>query len=105
MMRHFWSFGLAVLLTCSSTAIAQSWECVTSSAQWADRCDHSSVVFDDKMWVLRGHTGSTSIYDIWSSSDGLSWNLLGTAGSMDMTYCFPTVVFNGFMLNMGGATC
>jgi hypothetical protein len=85
---------------------AQSWECVTATAQWAARSDHSSIVFNGEMWVLRGlNSSGSSLYDIWSSTDGQTWTGHGTAGSMDMTYCFPTVAFNGFMLTMGGATC
>ncbi len=97
---------VSVSVLFSSVSQAQSWECVTNAAQWSVRSDHSSVVFNGEMWVLRGLNGSkSSLYDIWSSSDGQTWANHGTAGSMDMTYCFPTVVFNGFMLTMGGATC
>jgi hypothetical protein len=104
-VKHLFSMVL-VLVLFSSALQAQSWECVTNAAQWAARSDHSSVVFNGEMWVLRGLNSSvSSLYDIWSSADGQTWTNHGTAGSMDMTYCFPTVVFNGFMLTMGGATC
>ena len=39
---------------------------------WTARSDHTSVVFDRKIWVLGGEDGSAR-NDVWSSPDGSNW--------------------------------
>ena len=46
----------------------------TGSAPWGPRLWHSSVVFDDKIWVIGGNKGSTYYNDVWYSSDGVTWH-------------------------------
>ena len=40
---------------------------------------HAALVFNNEIWVLGGLTGRLNLTnDIWHSSDGLSWSLVGT---------------------------
>jgi hypothetical protein len=45
----------------------ESWTCANDSAGWSKRYDHTSVVFDNKMWVLGGYVESNIENDIWYS--------------------------------------
>ena len=50
-----------------------TWMEVTPSAEWSARYQHSSVVFDNKIFVMGGYAAS-NLNDVWSSSDGgLNW--------------------------------
>ena len=41
-------------------------------AQWAGRTAHTSVVFDDKIWLMGG-VASLRMNDVWASRDGAVW--------------------------------
>ena len=60
------------------------WTQATSSALWVGRIDHTSVVFDNKIWVLGGAmynpSGNDRLNDVWSSQDGASWSEVGYGG-------------------------
>lgn len=44
-----------------------------NDASWSPRMDHSCVSFNDKMWIMGGWNGKSFLNDVWSSSDGISW--------------------------------
>ena len=48
------------------------WEQATDDANWSARLYHTSLVYDNKMWVLGGHSGSFK-NDVWYSTDGRNW--------------------------------
>lgn len=54
---------------------------ITPKAEWKNRYDHAAVAFDGKLWVLGGYNpgevwGDTYYEDVWSSEDGVSWELV-----------------------------
>jgi hypothetical protein len=51
------------------------WTEVTAAAPWPGRMGHTSVVFDNKLWVIGGSAGSSagSLNDVWCSPDGATW--------------------------------
>jgi hypothetical protein len=51
------------------------WIQSASSAPWSGRYGHTSVVFDNKIWVIGGYNGNNLLNDIWYSSDGINWTL------------------------------
>ena len=66
-------------ITCStgsggggSSSGPYSWSQVTDSAAFGKRYGHSSVVFDDKMWVIGGEEGAVK-NDVYNSDDGKTW--------------------------------
>lgn len=57
---------------------AFSWTRATKNAGWSRRWDHSSVSFNDRLWVIGGYNpgqvrGDTYLEDVWSSADGINW--------------------------------
>ena len=43
---------------------------------WAPRRGHTAVVYEDKIFLIGGDTGSGVAADVWSSSDGAHWELV-----------------------------
>ncbi|MBD3359795.1 MAG: hypothetical protein GF365_03775, partial [Candidatus Buchananbacteria bacterium] len=55
-----------------------NWTQATGAATWPVRGLHQMLAYDDgsgeKLWVIGGQSGSTSMYaDVWSSADGITW--------------------------------
>lgn len=74
-----------------------TWTEVTSNAAFSQRRSHTSVVFDDKLWVIGGYNryGSSSIEsDIWYSSDGVSWIEAANNSAASGRYGHTSVVFD-----------
>ena len=42
--------------------------------RWPARNDHSSVVFNGRLWVIGGYDGTNRLNDVWSSEDGVTWD-------------------------------
>lgn len=58
------------------------WEKVIDKTSFSRRYDHASTVYDNKIWVFGGYDptrrGNQDTYmeDVWSSADGIRWNLV-----------------------------
>jgi hypothetical protein len=52
-----------------------TWTQVNANAPWSARSAHSSLVFNNKMWILGGvdTTQPRDLNDVWYSSDGVNW--------------------------------
>lgn len=50
-----------------------NWIEVKNKAEFGPRRDHTSVVFDEKMWVIGGNDGTDYLNDVWYSVDGITW--------------------------------
>lgn len=48
------------------------WEEISANAPFSARDAHTSVIFDDKLWVIAGNDGNTR-NDVWSTEDGQNW--------------------------------
>jgi len=59
------------------------WIQVTDNANFRGRSRHSSVVFNDKMWILGGIIGTESTSEIWNSDDGINWTLVSDTSGLD----------------------
>ena len=66
---------------------------------WSERCGHSSVVFDDKMWVLGGAYARS---DVWYSADGETWSCATADAAWPGRHEHTTVVLGGKMWVLGG---
>ncbi len=79
-----------------------NWIQAADSAEWSARSEHTSVIFNNKMWVIAGQFGSTYNRDVWYSNDGTSW-IQGTANAewSPRTY-HASEVFDDKMWVMGG---
>lgn len=57
------------------------WTEVINDADWSNRLDHDATVFENKMWVSGGYNpgrsnGDPYYEDVWSSTNGESWELV-----------------------------
>lgn len=58
----------------------ETWTCSNYSA-FSGRGGHAAIVLDDTMYVIGGYNGTTggaektTLYDVWSSTDGATWTL------------------------------
>ena len=77
------------------------WLEVTDAPGWNGRNRHTSVVFDDKVWVLGGTVGRR---ESWYSSDGESWTMASNSSWGYDVYDHTSVAFDGKMWILGGYT-
>jgi len=81
------------------------WYRATVEAPWETRENHTSVVFDGKMWVLGGldRHHSATYNDVWCSTDGDSWICVREHAPWGpWRYDNASVVFDGKMWVLGG---
>lgn len=72
---------------------------------FSSRRNHTSVVFDGKMWVIGGRKAfSQQYHDVWYSADGKSWIEKTSDASFVPRYGHSSAVFNGRMWVIGGYT-
>jgi N-acetylneuraminic acid mutarotase len=51
-----------------------TWANILDDAPWSARGRHAAWIFDDRIWIGGGQSGSTSyLNDIWYSEDGITW--------------------------------
>jgi hypothetical protein len=82
--------------------IGVNWICATPSAGWSGRLQHTSVVFDNKIWVLGGVDPSGFRNDIWYSTDGVNWTQATASAGWSGRWGHTSVVFDNKMWVMGG---
>jgi len=82
-----------------------NWNQETNSAAWSVRGNHTSAVFDNKIWLMGGNasSGSTRYNDIWSSTDGTSW-VQETDATWSGRKSHASTVFNNKLWITGGNT-
>ena len=79
-----------------------NWTKVVESASWSPRWHHSSLVYDDRLWILGGNTGGQfSSREIWYSSDGANWTKAADTWASENG---AAVVYHGIMGMLGGIT-
>ncbi len=57
------------------------WTLLVKNAEWSNRYGHAAVAYENKIWLFGGYNpgviqGDTYCEDVWSSSDGISWELV-----------------------------
>lgn len=94
---------IVLLVFCCQIGFAQTWECASLSAPWAVRSGHSSISFNDRIFVLNGYqTTSVMWHDVWSSSDGVSWSCDATSVPYPMSVSMGCVEFDDNIWLYGG---
>ena len=81
---------------------SMDWTQATANAGWSARNAHTSVVFDNKMWVMGGHDGSFK-RDVWYSTDGVNWTQATANAGWIARSRHTSVVFDNKMWVMGGS--
>ena len=49
------------------------WTLLTDHADFGFRFDHTSLVFDNKLWVIGGENYNNVLNDVWHPTDGVVW--------------------------------
>ena len=78
------------------------WTQSTSNAPWSARHSHTSLVFNNKIWVLGGNDGSRK-NDVWHSNNGSSWTLSKSNASWSARFGHSSVVFDNKIWILGGS--
>ena len=102
-----------------------SWHTATASADFPARFGHASAVFQGKMWVVGGrmydpddhdemwdpkhdHDVQDDVYselnDVWSSSDGKTWDLVTTNANFTPRNNHTLTSFDGWLWLIGGTS-
>ena len=82
-----------------------TWTQATGSAQFPARFGHTSVVFDNKMWVIGGYGGvypGDCFNDVWYSTDGITWTQATGSAQFPARHGHTSVVYNNKMWVIGG---
>jgi hypothetical protein len=74
----------------------------TSSAQWSGRWGHTSVVFDNKIWVIGGVATDGYKNDVWYSTDGVNWTQATSSAQWSARRSHTSVVFDNKIWVIGG---
>ena len=82
-----------------------NWE--TRTGNFPARSSHTSVVFNNQIWVMGGTvTGGSKRKnlrnDVWSSADGVNWNLMTMDAGWSRRRDHTSVVFNNRIWVLGG---
>ena len=87
-----------------STEPKTNWVQETAEANWQARDSQGEVVYNDKLWIMGGWFSSyeSCPRDVWSSSDGKSWELVQAEAPWKHSDLPMTVVHNDRMWFMGG---
>lgn len=99
---------ILLFLVVPVSAATGNWTEVNGSAEFSKRWQHTSVVFDDSLWViggfLEGSGGSPDLFfnDTWYSSDGNRWYLANVSGEFPARAEQSSVVYNGRIWVIGG---
>ena len=84
-----------------SSTDGTTWTEVTSTAAFSPRRDHTSVVLNNKIWVIGGYDGSSFLNDVWSSPDGITWTRNTVAPFSERVF-HTSVVEGGLIWVIGG---
>ncbi|MFC1503954.1 hypothetical protein ACFL6D_00900 [Spirochaetota bacterium] len=83
-----------------------NWDLATDNAAFSPRENHSSVVYDNKMWVIGGYYsngGGEQFYnDVWYSDDGISWIQLSSNAGFEKRKEHSSVVYDDKIFVIGG---
>jgi hypothetical protein len=86
---------------------AFTWTKLIDDADWGNRYDHASTVFNDRLWIFGGYnpgktTGDTYYEDVWSSTDGSSWDLATAQAPWHGRRGHEVIVFKDALYLIGG---
>jgi len=84
-----------------------TWNAATTQATFSARSEFGLLSYNNAMWVIGGaktndSITSVSLNDVWSSTDGITWNAATTQAAFPSRAGHASVVFNGAMWVIGG---
>ena len=75
---------------------------LTDSAAFSKRAGHTSLVFDNKIWVIGGYDGTNYHNDVWFSSDGINWTEATGNAPFSTRWKHASVVYDNKIWVIGG---
>lgn len=90
-----------------SSEDGQTWSAIISDlddddGEWYNRSGHTSVVFDDKMWIIGGY-GMGEYEEVWASIDGVNWSRLMDSAEWNARSNHTSLVFDDKIWIIGGS--
>jgi len=73
-----------------------------ANAPFPARYMHTSVVYDNKIWVMGGKSGASRLNDIWSSPDGTNWTQATPSSLFSKRDSLSSIEFNNEMWILAG---
>lgn len=80
------------------------WKLATANAAWSARVSHTSVVYDNKMWIIGGTNEKGRVNDVWSSTDGVEWTQATASAPWLPRRTHTSVVYDDKIWVIGGST-
>ena len=81
----------------------ETWIQAASSAAFPARVRHTSLVYDNRMWVIGGEGDHGELLnDVWSSADGANWSEANGSAAFSGRYDPLSLVYNDQMWIIGG---
>jgi hypothetical protein len=82
---------------------SMEWTQATEHAQFADRGAHSTVVFDDSIWVIGGAVHPSPYFsEVWRSDNGITWTQVTRQAAFGQRAGHGSVVFDNKLWVIGG---
>ncbi|MDR3637884.1 MAG: galactose oxidase [Isosphaeraceae bacterium] len=90
-----------------SSPDGKSWDLLTRDAPWKHSDLPMTVVFNDRMWLMGGWyngrlPGHSASNEVWSSADGLTWDLATKQAGWSPRLAAGAVAFKGRLWVLGG---
>jgi hypothetical protein len=80
-----------------------TWDQATASADWSKRYYHTSVVYDNKIWIMGGmDSGYNAKNDVWYSIDGTTWFEATSSANWSARFYHTATVNQDKMWILGG---
>ncbi len=79
-----------------------NWIQATEAADWPKRSNHTSLVYDNKMWVIGGWDEITFRNDVWYSTDGINWTQATVNADWPKRSNHTSLVYDDKMWVIGG---
>lgn len=76
---------------------------ITDNANFSGRINHTSVVFDNKLWVIGGDADLQLNNDVWCSINGETWTEVTNNAAFSFRTTHASVVFNNKIWVIGGS--
>jgi PKD repeat protein len=78
------------------------WYRTNRTAGFPERAGHTTLVSNNRMWVIAGGDFTALMNDTWYSSDGDLWYLANSSPEFPARFYHTSVVYNGLMWVTGG---
>lgn len=79
-----------------------NWNEATNNASFSGRRGHSTVVFDNKIWVIGGRDVNGHQNDVWYSTNGADWQMATASADFPVVSRHASVVFDDKIWVIGG---